>query len=188
MSNEALVLIITSLITILGWGSTFLIQRKILSETQKSQKKDREVNTFRARLPLIKEINNELFSMNLEFKSLQSLIKSTHFTVPEGTKILGKILDPLVRFRKLQFDLEFRSMQSYLPTKKAQEIYEKIKLINNLISEFGKVAILDEEDRTRDKEVFETLSMKINEIMPNISNLIEVISSEYAKTDKDMSC
>lgn len=171
------------IITLLGWGFTYLFQRKILIQNRNYQKSDRDLTNFRERLSIIRGIISANFETTKGLTKLNFLFLSGDFSFDEGTKIVEELNTQGTNLINLMYDPGFRSIQKLLPLQSSNQIYELIKHIYSRLSEIHlKAAKIDEFTPNLQNEL-ETLSLQISELIPKIIDFSEFLSQEYSKQD-----
>jgi hypothetical protein len=132
-------LIVTTIITAVGWGITTIVQFIILRKTKQTQDLDRELAVFRERLNTIKKINSSLIALTTPYLKLTTLFYSNHFTFEEGRKIMEEMKTEST-LGEILYDPEYRMLQNLLPKEKADMLDSQITKIGTKSSIFHGLA------------------------------------------------
>ena len=120
-------LLISSFITILGWAVTACIQWRILRETRKSQRLERELAVFRERLTTVRNITSTLLEESALYLELITMLVSSHFDFDTGANLIQKLNTKGLELAKNLYDPAFRSIRDLLPEEHAKRLYNQLK-------------------------------------------------------------
>lgn len=139
MSGEDIALLglaLSSLITIVGWGATAVIQQRILKQTNKAQRIEREVAVFRERLSTVRAITSSLLDQMGLYTQLVAMVLSGQFNKIEGGRIIGQLNTKGLELFKLLYDPGFRAIQGLLPEEHSKLIFDQLKKATDLVTQF----------------------------------------------------
>jgi hypothetical protein len=136
MTNEQLTLLgilLTVLVTIIGWIYTASVQNTILRETQKAHNLNREIIVFRERLNTIKDITSKLVSQSASYNELATLIKSGRFRIENIVDMLNRLVNENFEITKYFVDPMYRSICKLLSDKDFERLGKQVgKLLDSI--------------------------------------------------------
>ena len=139
MSGEEVALlglILSSLITIVGWGVTALIQQRILKQTNKTQRIEREVAVFRERLSTVRGITSTLLDQVGLYSQLVAMVLSGQFNLVEGGQIIAQLNTKGLDLSKLLYDPAFRAIRDLLQEEHSKRLFDQLKKAADLGAQF----------------------------------------------------
>ncbi|MCX6643736.1 MAG: hypothetical protein NT043_00805 [Candidatus Bathyarchaeota archaeon] len=175
---------ITTIITILGWGITALIQIIILRKSTKSQQLERELAVFRERLKTIKRINSSLIASATPYLKLATLFFSDHFTFEQGNEIVQEMKDSST-LSEILYDPEFQMLQNLLSKERADILDSQLVKIGSLGSTFFN-ASSQLSPLNLNPAILQKLGQDAINIVRELTNTAKMFSEEYSILDKNL--
>ncbi len=146
MSAESIALlglILSTLITLWGWRVTATTQDRILKETTKIQRIDREVAAFRERLSTVRGITGTLLDQECLYAEFAAMVLSGQFNMTEGAEISKQLTAKGIELDKLLYDPGFRAIRALLSAEHSERINEQLRSVIGLSAKFhGSAAAL----------------------------------------------
>ena len=113
-------LVITSLITIAGWGVTYWKQKQILEEQRKHSRADRELMAFRERARTVSEMTTRLTSISIIADSLAQLVSRGAGTSEEHNRAFSHLMSELSEISMLASTHDFRIVRDAVGVEKVK--------------------------------------------------------------------
>jgi hypothetical protein len=134
-------LVISTLVTIIGWGVTARLQHRILIETNKAQRIEREVAVFRERLATVRTITTTLIDQMSLYAELVAMALTGTFNLQEGGALIKRLNEKGLELVKALYDPQFRAIRDLLPEDRSKLIYDQLKKATDLSSRFHADAV-----------------------------------------------
>ena len=144
MSAETIALIalaVSTIVTIIGWTVTGKLQRRILDETNKAHRIDREVAVFRERLATVRSITSTLLDQVSLYAELVAMALSGTFNLEEGGELIKRLNGKSLDLVKSLYDPEFRAIRDLLPEEHSKTVYDQLKKATDLSTKFHAEAV-----------------------------------------------
>jgi len=129
-------LLISTLVTAAGWIYTGSVQRRILRETTKSQRLERELAVFRERLALVRGITDGLLEQSNLYMKLVAMFLAPGFDFEEAGALLLNEGPSTFQVPKVLYDPSFRSLRDLLPGDHSKRVYDSLKESSDMAAAF----------------------------------------------------
>jgi len=120
-------LLISTIITTVGWIFTASFQRRILRESASSQQLERELAVFRERFTLVRGVTGGLLEQSNAYMQLIAMFLSPGFDFEEDGNLLRAEGPKTFELAKVLSDPAFRSMRGLLPGDHAKRLLDGLK-------------------------------------------------------------
>ena len=181
MTSEQTVLLgllISTIVTIVGWAVTVATQMRILRETQKSNQLERELAVFRERLATVRGITSTLLELSTSYHELIAMFASSHFDFEAGARLMTTLNAKSLKLAKILYDPGFCSIRDLLPAEQAEQIYEQFENASDLAAEFhAKATAINPLNRALDTALRESASRALG-----VSRLFIQTANMFADT------
>jgi len=179
-------LLISSIVTIIGWAVTAHIQLRILRETRKSQQLERELAVFRERMATVRDITSTLLEESASYHELIAMLVSGHFNFDTGANLIQQLNTKGLELAKSLYDPAFRSIRDLLPEEHAERLYNQLKKASEMGAAYHASAVGINPLTPRLDEVLRESANQALEVSKQLIKTADMFADAFAFLDKTL--